>query len=105
VYVRVTWGRVKPGSWEAYEHAYREVVLAGEAGVPGLRRRILLRDTRDRDTGGTLSFWESAEAAAEYERGELHSRVLPALQEFFAGDFATHICEVRAASPEFTDLP
>jgi heme-degrading monooxygenase HmoA len=103
MHVRVTWGRVKPGRWDDYERAYREVVLAGQADAPGLQRRILLRDTQDRDTGGTLSFWDSAQAAADYERGELRSRVLPALQEFFAGDFVTHICEVRAASPELSE--
>ena len=98
MHVRLTWGRVKPGLWDDYEAAYREVLLDETTGVPGLQGRILLRDVDDRDTGGTLSFWEDANAAQVYEDGELRSRVLPALEEFFAHDFITHICEVRAAT-------
>ena len=98
MHVRPTWGRVKPGHWDDYEAAYREVVLDETTEVPGLQGRILLRDLGDRDTGGTLSFWESAYATQAYEDGELRSRVLPALAEYFAHDCITHICEMRGTT-------
>ena len=98
MHVRLTWGRVKPGLWHDYEAVYRETLLDEANEVPGLQGRILLRDVADGDTGGTLSFWESADAAQTYEDGDLRSRVLPALEEFFAHDFIIHICEMRGAT-------
>ena len=94
MHARITWGRVKPGHWESYEAAYRHELLA--AGRPaGLRGRLLLRDTEDRDTGGTVSLWDSEADLRNYEQGELRARVLPLLQEHFSGEFHTHCCEVR----------
>jgi heme-degrading monooxygenase HmoA len=58
---------------------------------------LLIRDVDDGDTGGTLSFWDSADAARAYEEGELRAAVLPQLSEFFAGEFISHVCEARVA--------
>jgi heme-degrading monooxygenase HmoA len=94
MHARITWGRVKPGQWEAYEDAYRRELLT--AGRPqGLRGRLLVRDTEDPDSGGTVSLWESEADLRSYEQGDLRARVLPILQEHFSGEFHTHCCEVR----------
>jgi heme-degrading monooxygenase HmoA len=100
MHVRITWGRVKPGRWEDYEAAYQRIVVQGEGDVPGLRGRLLVRDVDDPDSGGTLSLWDSAEAARDYEQGDLRASVLPQLEEFFSGDFVTHVCEARVARGE-----
>jgi heme-degrading monooxygenase HmoA len=97
MHIRVTWGRVQPGRWDDYEAAYRTVVAEGEQRVPGLRGRMLLRDAADPDSGGTLSLWEDEAAARAYEQGQLRTRVLPQLEQFFTGSFVTHVCELRLA--------
>jgi heme-degrading monooxygenase HmoA len=97
MHVRITWGRVKPESWDEYEAVYQRAVPDDDGSVPGLRGRMLLRDVDDPDTGGTLSLWDSAESARAYEAGDLRREVLPQLEPFFTGEFISHVCEVRSA--------
>ncbi len=104
MYLRINWGRVKPGHWDAYEQDYQKVVIEGAAEVPGLRGRMLLRDTSDADAGGTLSLWDSADAVHTYEQTQVGQQVVPALQEHFTGDYTTHECEVRIASGDLGNL-
>jgi hypothetical protein len=40
--MRITWGKLRAGTWQEYEQAYHEMV-AGKA-VPGLRGRWLAQD-------------------------------------------------------------
>lgn len=94
MHARITWGKVKPGHWDAYEEIYRRETLA-DGRPQGLRGRVLVRDTDDPDSGGTISLWETEEDLRAYEQGELRARVLPLMQEHFSGDFHTHSCEVR----------
>lgn len=94
MHARITWGRVKEGHWEQFETAYRHELLS--AGRPdGLRGRLLVRDVGDRDSGGTVSLWDDEASLRAYEQGELRARVLPLLEDHFAGEFHTHCCEVR----------
>jgi heme-degrading monooxygenase HmoA len=94
VHARITWGSVKPGHWDKFEAAYREALLS--TGRPeGLRGRLLVRDTEEVDSGGTVSLWDDERTLRAYEEGELRARVLPSLEEHFEGDFHTHCCEVR----------
>lgn len=93
MYVRITWGRLQPGSWDAYERDYRTLVAGGE--VPGLLGRMLLRDNVDGDSGGTLSLWDSVESARAYERGAVRRRALPAVHRHFTGTPISHVCEIR----------
>lgn len=100
MHMRITWGRVKPGCWDDYEVAYKAGVADVEPAVPGLRGRLLIRDVEDPDAGGTLSLWESADAARAYEEGAVRRSVLPQLEQYFIGEFVTHVCEVRLARGE-----
>jgi hypothetical protein len=46
--VRIIYGKLRPGTWDEYEQAYKDVMnQAGE--IPGLRARWLTRDV-DRAT-------------------------------------------------------
>ena len=55
--VRIIYGKLKPGTWDAYETAYKEAMQrAGE--IPGLRARWLTRDVANPDAGYSISLWE-----------------------------------------------
>ena len=54
--MRITWGKLRAGSWQEYEQAYRATVAGKE--VPGLRGRWLAQDVNDPDGGFAVSVWE-----------------------------------------------
>jgi len=93
--VRIIYGKLKPGTWDAYEAAYKEAM--GKAGrVPGLRARWLTRDVDNPDAGYSISLWESEATMRAYEGGDLlKSTILPSLTPFFLGDYTTTHCEMR----------
>jgi hypothetical protein len=43
--MRMTWGKLRPGTWQEYEQAYHATV-EGQA-IPGLRGRWLAQDVQD----------------------------------------------------------
>lgn len=93
MHVRISWGRLRPGTWDDYEAAYREFA-AGAGAVEGLKGRMLARDVEDRDTGYAVSMWDSRDAMDAYEQSEVRQQLIPRLQAFFADDFITHRCVV-----------
>ena len=64
--MRITWGKLRAGSWQEYEQAYRATVAGKE--VPGLRGRWLAQDVNDPDGGFAVSVWDSLDAMHAYEQ-------------------------------------
>ena len=63
--LRIIHGKLKPGTWDSYESAYKDVMKkAGK--IPGLRGRWLAHATDDSDAGYTMSLWESEAAMKAY---------------------------------------
>ena len=94
--MRITWGKLRPGSWNEFEKAYRATVAARGSKVKGLRGRWLLQDSADKDTGFSVSLWENATDLEAYERSDLYLRqFVPALQPFFAGEYKTYRSDVK----------
>jgi heme-degrading monooxygenase HmoA len=94
--MRITWGKLRAGSWSAFEQTYTTTVAAKGGNVKGLRGRWLLQDTEDRDTGFAVILWEDASAMQAYEQSDLYRKEFaPALQPFFVGDYKTYRCEVK----------
>ena len=92
--LRITRGRIRPGTWDQFEKALQQSVQ--DVGhVPGLITRSLARDTKDPDQGYSLSVWESLEDAENYEKSELAKIITPQLQAFFTGDYRSDHCEIR----------
>ena len=103
MYMRIVWGRLRPGEWEHYEDAYRKVLRPGRENIRGLKGRWLARDLSDPDAGYSVSLWDSPEAMERYEASDFFRRkVKPVLQPFFLDDFTTAHCEVRVKE-EFVD--
>jgi heme-degrading monooxygenase HmoA len=95
--VRIIHGKLKPGTWDSYERAYKEVV-SKTGKITGLRGRWLAHAEDDPDAGYTISLWDSDAAMRAYENSEiLKNTILPRLKPFFSGDYTTTRCEVRFA--------
>jgi heme-degrading monooxygenase HmoA len=95
--LRIIHGKLKPGTWDSYERAYKDVMTkAGK--IPGLSGRWLAHASDDADAGYTMSLWENEAAMRAYESSDiLQKTILPQLKTFFSGDYTTTRCEVRFA--------
>ena len=103
--LRVTRGKVRPGSWEEYEGALRKTI-AEVGNVPGLLSRTLARDLGEPDSGYAISLWESKEAVEAYENRPAVERSRSKFHEFFISDFDSALCEVRYwDETAFEDMP
>ena len=92
--MRITWGKLRAGSWQEYEQAYRATVAGKE--VPGLQSRWLAQDVNDPDGGFAVSLWESLEAMHAYEQSAVFKQeIQPKLQPFFVGEYTTYRCDVK----------
>jgi len=96
MYMRIVWGKLRPGQWKEFEQTHKDVVLGDTDEVKGLKGRMLVQDLTDPDAGYSVSLWESREAMAIYETSPLfRQKILPALRPFFVGEFTTKHCIVR----------
>ena len=94
--MRITWGKLRPGSWNDFEKTYRATVATKGSKLKGLRGRWLLQDSQDKDTGFAVSLWESDAEMQAYEQSELYRQeIAPALQPFFVGEYKTYRSEVK----------
>lgn len=103
--LRVTRGKVRPGSWEDYEASLRKMIAAA-GNVPGLLSRTLARDLSDPDSGYAISLWESQEAIEQYESSAAVKASRAEFHNFFVGNFDSTLCEIRYwDETAFEDMP
>jgi heme-degrading monooxygenase HmoA len=99
--LRIIHGKLRPGKWDSYESAYKDV-MAKTGKIPGLKGRWLAHAVDDPDAGYTISLWANEGAMRTYESSEvLQNTILPRLKPFFSGEYNTTRCDVRFAE-EFT---
>jgi len=92
--MRITWGKLRAGTWNEYEQAFHATVAGKE--VPGLRGRWLAQDVHDPDGGFSVSLWETLDAMQAYEQSAVFTQeIQPILQPFFAGEYTTYRCDVK----------
>jgi heme-degrading monooxygenase HmoA len=90
--VRISRGRIKPGSWDLFEAAWNEVY--GSVQPSGLRARALIRDFQDSDRGSSISLWDdaaSATAATAALKGAMQK-----LEAFYTGDYEVYDGSLQA---------
>ena len=93
--LRIVRGKLKPGTWDAFEKAYR-ATIASTAPVEGLRGRWLVQDLDDPDSGSSISLWATEEALHAYESSEvLKNTIIAKLSPFFSGQYETRRSRVR----------
>jgi heme-degrading monooxygenase HmoA len=93
--MRITWGKLRPDSWTAFEQTYRATVVTKGQQITGLQGRWLLQDAQDKDTGFAVSLWENMADMQAYEQSALFKEFSGALQPFFVGEYRTYRCEVK----------
>lgn len=89
MHLRIISGKLRPGTWAAFEHAYRQAI--SDAGpIEGLCGRWLTRDIDDPDAGTTISLWATESAMDAYENSDsLKNKINPQLEPFFSGEYRT----------------
>jgi heme-degrading monooxygenase HmoA len=96
MHMRIIWGRILPGRWDAFEAAYKEAI-SRRGDVRGLKDQWLLRDQNDPDAGYSVSLWESEAAMHAYWQSPARAEGMALLQPFFANQYTVTRCEVRTA--------
>ena len=95
MYIRMVWGKLRPGSWEEYERHYHER-LASHTDIEGLHERQLLRSTEDPDEGISVSIWDTLENLRSYETGEFRQNVAREVEHLYRGEYWVKHFEVSS---------
>ena len=92
--MRITWGKLRAGTWQDFERAYHGTVAGKE--VKGLRGRWLAQDVNDPNGGFAVSLWDTLEDMHTYEQSAVFKQeIQPTLQPFFVGEYHTYRCDVK----------
>lgn len=98
MFIRMVWGKLRPGTWDEYERHYHER-LAGSAGtIPGLKERQLLRSTEDADEGVSVSIWDTLDNMRAYEVGEFRQSVAKEMEHLYRGEYWVKHFEVISST-------
>ncbi len=87
MFIRMVWGKLRPGSWEEYERHYHERLAASSGNIKGLKERQLLRGTEDPDEGISVSIWETLDDLRAYETGEFRQNVAREMEHLYRGEY------------------
>lgn len=87
MFIRMVWGKLRPGSWEEYERHYHERLASSSGDIKGLKERQLLRGTEDPDEGISVSIWETLDDLRNYETGEFRQNVAREMEHLYRGEY------------------
>ena len=87
MFIRMVWGKLRPGSWEEYERHYHERLASSSGNIKGLTERQLLRGTEDPDEGISVSIWETLDDLRAYETGEFRQNVAREMEHLYRGEY------------------
>lgn len=96
MYVRIFWGKIKPGRWDEYEAHYNENIQALGEKMPGFSGRQLLRSTENPDEGISITFWDSKDEVDAYDRSPQRHANARAADHLYAGEYWVKHFEVRS---------
>jgi heme-degrading monooxygenase HmoA len=95
MFMRISWGKIKPGQWSEYERRFEK--LAGvQTAAGGPKRRWLVRDIDDPDAGFAISVFDTeAEMRAWGADPAARERIQKEMSDLYIGDYRVRNCEVR----------
>ncbi len=95
MFMRISWGRIKPGQWEEYERRF-EKLAAVQTSAGGPKRRWLVRDLDEPDAGFAISVFDTEEEMRAWSRDpQARERTQREMSDLYVGDYRTRQCEVR----------
>ena len=97
MYVRVAWGRLKPGSWDEYERYYTEHILPVTQGMTGLNGRQLLRSSENPDEGISITMWDNLEALQDYDTNPQRWQGARNVEGLYTGGYWVNHFEIRSS--------
>ncbi len=97
MYIRMVWGKLRPGGWEEYERLYHERLAGSGNPIAGLKERQLLRSTEDPDEGISVSIWETLDDLRNYETGEFRQNVAREMEHLYRGEYWVKHFEVSSS--------
>lgn len=96
MYMRIVWGKILPGKWDAFNTAFTEA-MAKRGEVKGLSNHWLARDQDDADAGYSITLWETEADMNQFWDSDKRKEVMAPLEPFFVNQFTTTHCEVTYA--------
>ena len=94
MFMRIIWGKILPGQWEAFEAAFGKA-LELRGSPRGLHRQWLVRDENDPDAGYAISQWNSAEDMRAFWDTKQRREAMSLIEPFFVNQFTITNCAVR----------
>ncbi|MDB5597677.1 MAG: hypothetical protein JWM36_4638 [Hyphomicrobiales bacterium] len=95
MFMRITWGRIRPGQWEEYERRFERLASA-QAKEGGPKRRWLVRDLDDPDAGFAISVFETENEMRSWSSDPAaRERTKTEMADLYIGDYRSRQCEVR----------
>jgi heme-degrading monooxygenase HmoA len=99
MYMRIIWGRIASGQWDAFEAAYKKAIsLRGD--VRGLKNQWFARDQADPDAGYSISPWDNEADMKAFWDSKKREEAMALLRPYFLNQFTVTQCEVRFSQPE-----
>lgn len=89
--MRITWGKVRPGFWDAFEAEFHRYA---DPATDGLLGNWLARDVRDGDSLYTVTFWRDADAIRAWESSSARNERGQTLNNYLVGEYSVSVCEV-----------
>ncbi len=98
MFIRMVWGKLRPGSWEEYERHYHERLAGSTGNIQGLKERQLLRSTEDPDEGISVSIWDTLDDLRAYETGEFRQGVAREVEHLYRGEYWVKHFEISSTN-------
>lgn len=95
MFMRITWGRIRPGQWEEYERRFAKLA-ASQTKEGGPKRRWLVRDLDEPDAGFAISVFETESEMRSWSTDPAaRERTKNEMADLYIGDYRSRQCEVR----------
>jgi heme-degrading monooxygenase HmoA len=92
MFMRIGWGRLKPGHWDAYQADYERAHKGLQ--VPGRLASYLVQDVEHADSGFIVTLWRAREDIEAYDRSEVRKAMMSEFNDHFTGQFGLQVCRV-----------
>jgi len=92
MYMRIGWGRVKPGHWDAYQEEYEK--LHQDRRIPGRIASYLVQDVAHADSGFVVTLWRDEADIRAYDNSDGRKDMMAALARHFTGQYSVQLCRV-----------